>query len=185
MPHMNENSCTYLHFHQQLSSLLTILENTKDCSRFSNKRWSQTPSKDMWHVRLSARLPVMPCQIKETQAAASHRPEYNNAAELQEGRFFCSWHAGNVWGKKSLNYTLTGPRFGAAGLVHFGKCHANFCSKNCFLWLDVYEAVSTSSTSLKRSFKEQQVFSTSALPCIFWPQFAAIHLMFISSLLWP
>lgn len=36
---------------------------------------------------------MMPCQIKETQAAASHRLEYN-AAELQEGLFGPSWHAG-------------------------------------------------------------------------------------------
>lgn len=58
------------------------------------KCWSRSPSKDMWHVRLCARLPVMPCQIKETQAAASHRAKWNNAGERREGSFFCSCHSG-------------------------------------------------------------------------------------------
>ncbi len=57
------------------------------------------------YVRLRSRLPVMPCQIKETQAAASHRAEYNNAGELQEGSFCCSWHAGNIQEKKKPSTT--------------------------------------------------------------------------------
>lgn len=38
----------------------------------------------------------MPCQIKETQAAASHKAEYNSSAEQREGSFCCSWHAGTI-----------------------------------------------------------------------------------------
>lgn len=44
----------------------------------------------MWHVRLRSRLPVMPCQIKKTQAAASHKAEYNNSGKLWEGSFCCN-----------------------------------------------------------------------------------------------
>lgn len=74
----------------------TVEEHIEGCGMSSDKCLRQTSSKDMWHVRLCSGLPAMPCQIKKTQAAASHRAQYNNARELQEGSFCCSWHACNI-----------------------------------------------------------------------------------------